>query len=70
MIAHLANASWPPLIAKSGYCVGFLAVILGRHCIPTLLGHVVGGVSLVAGLGMHKGLEGRNDADRGYVNLV
>lgn len=31
LTAHLPNASWRPLIAKSGYCVGFLIVVLGRQ---------------------------------------
>ena len=29
--AHLPNATWTPLIAKLGYSVGFLIVILGRQ---------------------------------------
>jgi formate-nitrite transporter family protein len=29
--AHLPDAPWRPLIARLGYCVGFLIVILGRQ---------------------------------------
>jgi formate/nitrite transporter FocA (FNT family) len=29
--AHLPNAPWAPLISKTGYCVGFLIVVLGRQ---------------------------------------
>ena len=29
--AHLADAIWRPLLTKTGYCVGFLIVILGRQ---------------------------------------
>ena len=29
--AHLPDAPWRPLIARAGYCVGFLIVILGRQ---------------------------------------
>ena len=29
--AHLPNQPWAPLISRLGYCVGFLAVILGRQ---------------------------------------
>jgi len=29
--AYLPDASWRPLIAKLGYCVGFLIVVLGRQ---------------------------------------
>lgn len=29
--AHLADAIWRPLLTKTGYCVGFLIVVLGRQ---------------------------------------
>ena len=29
--AHLPDAGWRPLVAKLGYCVGFLIIVLGRH---------------------------------------
>ena len=29
--AHLPDAPWRPLVAKLGYCVGFLIIVLGRH---------------------------------------
>lgn len=31
LMSHLPDASWRPLLAGAGYCVGFLIVILGRH---------------------------------------
>jgi formate/nitrite transporter FocA (FNT family) len=31
LMAHLPDAPWRPLISRFGYCVGFLAVILGRQ---------------------------------------
>jgi formate-nitrite transporter family protein len=31
LMAHLPDSSWRPLVAKTGYCVGFLIVILGRQ---------------------------------------
>jgi formate/nitrite transporter FocA (FNT family) len=31
LMAHLPDAAWRPLIARAGYCVGFLIVILGRQ---------------------------------------
>jgi len=31
LTAHLPDAPWRPLIARSGYCLGFLIVILGRQ---------------------------------------
>jgi formate/nitrite transporter FocA (FNT family) len=31
LMAHLPDASWRPLVARAGYCVGFLIVILGRQ---------------------------------------
>lgn len=31
LMAHLPDAPWRPLIARAGYCVGFLIVILGRQ---------------------------------------
>jgi formate/nitrite transporter FocA (FNT family) len=31
LTAHLPVASWTPLIASTGYCVGFLIVVLGRQ---------------------------------------
>lgn len=30
-MAHLPDSPWRPLVAKAGYCVGFLIVILGRQ---------------------------------------
>jgi formate/nitrite transporter FocA (FNT family) len=29
--AHLPDAAWRPLVAKLGYSVGFLIIVLGRH---------------------------------------
>src|ERR1044071_8199806 len=29
--AHLPDAGWRPLVAKLGYTVGFLIIVLGRH---------------------------------------
>ena len=29
--AHLPDSSWRPLVAKLGYSVGFLIIVLGRH---------------------------------------
>ncbi|HJQ35299.1 MAG TPA: formate/nitrite transporter family protein [Pyrinomonadaceae bacterium] len=29
--SHLPDAGWRPLVAKLGYCVGFLIIVLGRH---------------------------------------
>ncbi|HEX8558084.1 MAG TPA: formate/nitrite transporter family protein [Pyrinomonadaceae bacterium] len=29
--AHLPDAEWRPLVAKLGYAVGFLIIVLGRH---------------------------------------
>jgi len=31
LTAHLADAPWRPLVAKFGYCFGFVAVVLGRQ---------------------------------------
>jgi formate/nitrite transporter FocA (FNT family) len=31
LVAHLPDSPWRPLVAKAGYCVGFLIVILGRQ---------------------------------------
>jgi formate/nitrite transporter FocA (FNT family) len=31
LMAHLPDQPWRPLIARAGYCVGFLIVILGRQ---------------------------------------
>ncbi|MEO7853798.1 MAG: formate/nitrite transporter family protein [Rubrivivax sp.] len=31
LMAHLPDAPWRPLVAKFGYCFGFLIVILGRQ---------------------------------------
>lgn len=31
LTAHLPDAPWRPLITRSGYCLGFLIVILGRQ---------------------------------------
>lgn len=31
LMSHLPNAAWRPLIARAGYSVGFLVVILGRQ---------------------------------------
>jgi formate/nitrite transporter FocA (FNT family) len=31
LTAHLPNTEWRPLLARAGYCVGFLIVILGRQ---------------------------------------
>lgn len=31
LAAHLPHADWAPLVAKLGYCVGFLLVILGHQ---------------------------------------
>lgn len=31
LMAHLPDEPWRPLIARAGYCVGFLIVILGRQ---------------------------------------
>ena len=29
--SHLPDAGWRPLVAKLGYCIGFLIIVLGRH---------------------------------------
>jgi formate/nitrite transporter FocA (FNT family) len=29
--SHLPHAAWRPLVSKFGYCVGFIAVVLGRQ---------------------------------------
>jgi formate/nitrite transporter FocA (FNT family) len=31
LTAHLPDAPWRPLVAKFGYCFGFIAVVLGRQ---------------------------------------
>jgi formate-nitrite transporter family protein len=31
LMAHLPDAPWRPLVAKFGYCLGFLFVVLGRQ---------------------------------------
>jgi formate/nitrite transporter FocA (FNT family) len=31
LMAHLPDQPWRPLVARAGYCVGFLIVILGRQ---------------------------------------
>ena len=31
LMAHLPEAPWRPLVAKFGYCFGFVAVVLGRQ---------------------------------------
>ena len=31
LTAHLPDAAWRPLVAKFGYCFGFLVVVLGRQ---------------------------------------
>ena len=31
LMAHLPDAPWRPLVAKFGYCFGFVAVVLGRQ---------------------------------------
>ena len=31
LMAHLPDSSWRPLVSRTGYCVGFLIVILGRQ---------------------------------------
>lgn len=31
LMAHLPDQPWRPLIARAGYCIGFLIVILGRQ---------------------------------------
>jgi len=35
LAAYLPQASWTPLLAKLGYCVGFLIVVLGRQQLYT-----------------------------------
>jgi len=31
LMAHLPDSPWRPLVSRSGYCIGFLIVILGRQ---------------------------------------
>lgn len=31
LTAHLPDTTWRPLVARAGYCVGFLIVVLGRQ---------------------------------------
>ena len=31
LMAHLLDSPWRPLVSKTGYCIGFLIVILGRQ---------------------------------------
>jgi formate-nitrite transporter family protein len=35
LMAHLPDSPWRPLVSRSGYCIGFLIVILGRQQLST-----------------------------------